>query len=194
MPRNRIKNNILLTRQAFHTVCNAFGGRQSRKQNIFYQFFSRLCHHFERGVLTTIYSTLRWLRLADGIRSCVFLHVQSVRFGRGRHSFVFCSEPLLEQKLATSSLPRWMVSGRAEPTAASPTAAHRPTEPWRAKRAPPPANQAPTPDPRAAPYTPNTRSPALRLPIGKMLDYSIKIFNYSITRISKGFPLKLTYY
>ena len=115
--------------------------------------------------------------MADGIRSCVFLHVQSVRFGRGRYSCVFFSGPLLEQKLTTLSLPQWMVSGRAKvsklnliPTVRARRPHRRPPTPV---RRPPPSAAPPSrgeqrehrhrpsaSEPQAERYTPNTRSPA----------------------------------
>ena len=145
----------------------------------------RLSRHFERRVLTTIYNTLWWLRPADGTRSRVFLYAQSLHFGRGRPSCVFCSEPLFEQKMITLSLPRWMVSGRAKESKSTPTvrarrphcrpppAVHlhqpspppppstsirRPAQPRRATRAP--RGRPSASEPRAERYTPNTRSPA----------------------------------
>ena len=115
--------------------------------------FSRLLLHFWRGVLITIYSTLWWWPPAHRICPCVFLHVQSWRFGRGRHSCVFWSELLFHQKSLTFSFPRSTISGRAEATKPSPTAVHRPAEPRRAKPAPPPSNRL-SPKPRAERYTP----------------------------------------
>ena len=142
--------------------------------------------NFERGILTTIYNTLWWLWPAGGIRSCVFLYAQSLHFGRGRPSCVFCFELFFEQKMTTLSFPRWMVSGRAEVSKSTPTvrarrphrrpppAVHlhppspppppstsirRPAQPRRATRAPPPSVRLRAPR-RAERYTPNTRSPA----------------------------------
>ena len=123
------------------------------------------------------------MRPADGIRPFVFLHVQSVRYGRGRHSCVFFSEPLLEQKLTTLSLPQWMVSGRAKVSKLIPTVrARRPHRrpPTPVRRPPPSAappsrgeqrehrgavRPPPSPEPSVIHLTPDR--PLLRLPTGK---------------------------
>ena len=123
--------------------------------------------------------------MASGLVFC--LYAQSLHFGRGRPSCILCSEPILEQQITTFTLPRWMVSGRAEVSKSTPTVRAR-----RPHRRPPPGPLPSTsirrafplhrPPPSAAPpgrgeqrehrrrpsasepqaerYTPNTRSPA----------------------------------
>ena len=120
--------------------------------------FSRLFLHFWRGVLITICSTLWWWPRARRIWSCVFLHVQCWRFGRGRYSRHFWILAHLDQKMTIFWIPRSTISGRVGTTKSSPTAIHGPTQPRRAKWAQPASNQSTIPEPSI--IQPNTRSPA----------------------------------